>query len=59
MDVRVPGPEVERSDEVLTPEALDFVGDLQTRFASTATRCWRPGAPGAWLGGNGAVGCTT
>src|SRR3954470_17819694 len=31
-DVRVEGPEVERAAEVLTPEALEFVADLQTRF---------------------------
>jgi malate synthase len=31
-DVRVAGPDVERSAEVLTPEALAFVADLQTRF---------------------------
>ena len=31
-DVRVGGPEVERGGEVLTPEALEFVADLQTRF---------------------------
>jgi malate synthase len=31
-DVRVVGPDVERAGEVLTPEALEFVADLQTRF---------------------------
>src|SRR3954470_18915163 len=31
-DVRVEGPEVERAGEVLTPEALEFVADLQQRF---------------------------
>src|SRR4051794_41958111 len=31
-DVRVVGPDVERSEEVLTPAALEFVADLQTRF---------------------------
>ncbi|MGY1785292.1 malate synthase A [Geodermatophilus sp. SYSU D00698] len=30
--VRVEGPDVERSGEVLTPEALEFVADLQRRF---------------------------
>ena len=29
VDVQVIGPEVERSAEVLTPEALQFVGQLQ------------------------------
>ena len=29
-DVRVEGPAVERGEEILTPEALDFVADLQT-----------------------------
>jgi malate synthase len=33
-DVRVQGPTVDRGDEVLTPEALDFVADLQTRFGA-------------------------
>ncbi|SOD95760.1 hypothetical protein [Blastococcus haudaquaticus] len=33
-DVRVEGPAVERGAEVLTPEALDSVADLQTRFAA-------------------------
>jgi malate synthase len=32
VDVRVAGPAVERGEEVLTPEALQFVGDLQVRF---------------------------
>jgi malate synthase len=32
VDVRVVGPDVERAGEVLTPEALEFVADLQTRF---------------------------
>src|SRR3954451_12804414 len=31
-DVRVEGPQVERAGEVLTPEALEFVADLQQRF---------------------------
>jgi malate synthase len=31
-DVRVQGPPVERGEEILTPEALEFVADLQTRF---------------------------
>ncbi|MGY1601883.1 malate synthase A [Geodermatophilus sp. SYSU D00815] len=31
-DVRVEGPGVERAEEVLTPEAVAFVADLQTRF---------------------------
>jgi malate synthase len=31
-DVGVEGPGVERAAEVLTPEALEFVADLQTRF---------------------------
>lgn len=34
VDVRVVGPDVERSGEVLTPEALEFVADLQTRFGA-------------------------
>ena len=34
MDVRVEGPPVERGEEVLTPAALEFVGDLQTRFGA-------------------------
>jgi malate synthase len=33
-DVRVEGPAVERGDEILTPEALAFVADLQTRFGA-------------------------
>src|SRR3954468_6083240 len=33
-DVRVEGPAVERAEEVLTPEALEFVADLQTRFGA-------------------------
>ncbi len=33
-DVRVVGPDVERAGEVLTPEALAFVGDLQRRFGA-------------------------
>ena len=33
-DITVRGPEVDRSDEILTPEALDFVADLQRRFGS-------------------------
>jgi len=32
VDVRVVGPDVERAGEVLTPEALEFIADLQTRF---------------------------
>ena len=31
-DVRVVGPAIERGDEVLTPQALEFVADLQHRF---------------------------
>src|SRR4051794_28753363 len=34
VDVRVEGPPVERGEEVLTPEALAFVADLQTRFGA-------------------------
>src|SRR5215218_5301954 len=34
VDVRVEGPPVEREEEVLTPEALAFVADLQTRFGA-------------------------
>jgi hypothetical protein len=33
-DVRVEGPAVERGAEILTPEALAFVADLQTRFGA-------------------------
>jgi malate synthase len=33
-DVRVEGPAVERGEEILTPEALDFVADLQRRFGA-------------------------
>ncbi|MGY1770017.1 malate synthase A [Blastococcus sp. SYSU D00813] len=33
-DVRVVGPDVDRAGEVLTPEALAFVGDLQSRFGT-------------------------
>jgi len=33
-DVRVEGPDVERGEEILTPEALDFVADLQRRFGA-------------------------
>ena len=33
-DVRVEGPAVERGDEILTPEALEFVADLQRRFGA-------------------------
>lgn len=33
-DVRVVGPDVDRAGEVLTPEALAFVGDLQSRFGA-------------------------
>ena len=32
VDVRVEGPSVERGEEILTPAALEFVADLQTRF---------------------------
>jgi malate synthase len=31
-DVRVEGPPVERGEEFLTPDAVGFVADLQTRF---------------------------
>jgi malate synthase len=31
-DIEVHGPPVERSEEILTPEALDFVADLHRRF---------------------------
>jgi malate synthase len=34
VDVRVAGPAVERGEEILTPAALDFVADLQTRFGA-------------------------
>ena len=34
VDVRVEGPAVERGAEILTPEALAFVGELQTRFGA-------------------------
>jgi malate synthase len=34
VDVRVAGPAVERGEEILTPEALQFVGDLHTRFGA-------------------------
>jgi malate synthase len=33
-DVRVAGPAVERGEEILTPEALEFVADLQSRFGA-------------------------
>ena len=33
--VQVVGPHVERQDEVLTPEALDFLAELQRRFGPT------------------------
>jgi malate synthase len=33
-DVRVEGPAVERGEEILTPEALAFVADLQNRFGA-------------------------
>ncbi|WP_092198817.1 malate synthase A [Blastococcus tunisiensis] len=33
-DVRVDGPAVERGEEILTPGALAFVADLQTRFGA-------------------------
>ena len=33
-DVRVEGPAVERGEEILTPEALEFVADLQTLFGA-------------------------
>jgi malate synthase len=32
MDIRVTGPHIDRAEEVLTPEALDFVGALQAEF---------------------------
>ncbi|SDG89821.1 malate synthase A [Klenkia brasiliensis] len=35
VDVQVVGPEVERSGEVLTPEALQFVGTLQHLFGAS------------------------
>jgi len=34
VDVRVEGPAVERGEEILTPAALEFVADLQTRFGT-------------------------
>ena len=34
VDVRVEGPPVERGEGVLTPAALEFVADLQTRFGA-------------------------
>ena len=34
VDVRVEGPAVERGEEILTPEALEFVADLQTLFGA-------------------------
>ena len=34
-DVRVEGPAVERGEEILTPDALAFVADLQTRFGAS------------------------
>ncbi|MFP5345833.1 MAG: malate synthase A [Actinomycetes bacterium] len=33
-DIRVTGAPVDRSEEILTPEALDFVAELQRRFGS-------------------------
>ena len=33
--ITVTGGPVERSEEILTPEALAFVADLQPRFAAT------------------------
>ena len=46
VDVQVVGPEVERSGEVLTPEALQFVAQLQHLFGASrdellATRALR------------------
>jgi malate synthase len=35
MSVEVVGPDVARSEEILTPEALDFLGLLHRRFAAT------------------------
>jgi malate synthase len=34
VDVRVQGPPVDREEEILTPEALEFVADLQTRYGA-------------------------
>ena len=31
-DIEVHGPQVDRSDEILTPEALEFIADLHRRF---------------------------
>jgi malate synthase len=35
MSIEVTGPPVERSEEILTPEALQFLADLHRRFAAT------------------------
>jgi malate synthase len=37
MSIDITGPEVARSDEILTPDALDFIGLLHRRFAATRT----------------------
>jgi malate synthase len=37
-DVKVIGPRTDRFDEILTPEALAFVADLQRRFGPTRTQ---------------------
>ncbi|MCW2741087.1 MAG: malate synthase [Blastococcus sp.] len=34
VDVRVEGPAVERGEEILTPDALTFIADLQARFGA-------------------------
>ena len=38
-DVRVQGAVIDRSDEILTPDALAFVADLHRRFGRAATSC--------------------
>ncbi len=45
VDVQVVGPEVERSGEVLTPEALQFVGTLQHLFGASRDELLPPHRP--------------
>jgi len=40
--VQILGARDKQTDEILTPEALNFIVDLERRFGPSAASCWPP-----------------
>ena len=58
-DIVVRGPDVDRSTEILTPEALAFVADLQRRFGGRRDELLAAAAPAPGRPGRGAARWTS